>query len=82
MYNEIKIRCLPVPLRSVAFSLDASGTPKAHAERQLKMLLIASKLLRKNGILLYTTCSLSHSENESVRFYTAVSNGGLTRQMS
>ncbi|KAL8273808.1 hypothetical protein Esti_002282 [Eimeria stiedai] len=42
------------------------GTPKACAERQLKMLLTASKLLKKNGIILYTTCSLSHMENEAV----------------
>ncbi|KAL8437801.1 hypothetical protein ACSSS7_000682 [Eimeria intestinalis] len=41
-------------------------TPKACAERQLKMLLIASKLLKKNGVILYTTCSLSHTENEAV----------------
>lgn len=44
----------------------STGTPKAHAERQLKMLLIASKLLKKNGILLYTTCSLSELENDGV----------------
>nr|AET50840.1 hypothetical protein [Eimeria tenella] len=44
----------------------SQGTPKAHAERQLKMLLIASKLLKKNGILLYTTCSLSELENDGV----------------
>ncbi|KAL8427973.1 hypothetical protein Efla_004231 [Eimeria flavescens] len=44
----------------------STSTPKACAERQLKMLLIASKLLRKDGILLYTTCSLSHTENEAV----------------
>ncbi|OEH78204.1 hypothetical protein cyc_06112 [Cyclospora cayetanensis] len=42
------------------------STPKAHAERQLKMLLIASKLLKRNGILLYTTCSLSEAENDAV----------------
>ncbi|KAL8448468.1 hypothetical protein Emed_003802 [Eimeria media] len=44
----------------------AFGTPKACAERQLKMLLIATKLLKRNGIILYTTCSLSHTENEGV----------------
>lgn len=43
-----------------------TGTPKAHAERQLKMLLIASKLLKKDGILLYSTCALSELENDAV----------------
>lgn len=41
-------------------------TPKAHAERQIKMLLVASKLLKRNGVLLYTTCSLSDTENDAV----------------
>ncbi|CDJ33343.1 uncharacterized protein EMH_0015700 [Eimeria mitis] len=44
----------------------AFGTPKAHAERQLKMLRIASKLLKKDGILLYSTCALSELENDAV----------------
>ncbi|CDJ46310.1 hypothetical protein, conserved [Eimeria brunetti] len=42
------------------------GTPKAHAERQLKMLRIASKLLKKDGIILYSTCALSELENDGV----------------
>ncbi|CDI85984.1 hypothetical protein, conserved [Eimeria praecox] len=44
----------------------SQSTPKAHAERQLKMLLIASKLLKKDGILLYSTCALSDIENDAV----------------
>ncbi|EPT32073.1 NOL1/NOP2/sun family protein [Toxoplasma gondii ME49] len=49
-----------------ALALWASGTPKAHAERQLQLLKEALRLLRVGGVLLYSTCALSEVENEKV----------------
>jgi len=44
----------------------SSGTPRAWAAKQLKLLKNAIWLLREGGVLLYTTTALSRAENDGV----------------
>eukprot|EP00927_Polykrikos_kofoidii_P066556 TRINITY_DN62138_c0_g1_i1.p1 TRINITY_DN62138_c0_g1~~TRINITY_DN62138_c0_g1_i1.p1 ORF type:complete len:530 (-),score=91.12 TRINITY_DN62138_c0_g1_i1:82-1671(-) len=44
----------------------AAGAVKANAERQLELLRCAAGLVRKGGVVLYSTCALSEQENDGV----------------
>ncbi|CEM33689.1 unnamed protein product [Vitrella brassicaformis CCMP3155] len=44
----------------------ASGTPKGHADRQLRLATAALGMLKPGGHLLYSTCALSEVENDQV----------------
>ena len=47
--------------------------------KQLKILQIASKVLKKNGRLVYSTCSLENEENEAVMEKFLASNKNFTK---
>lgn len=44
----------------------STNTPKISAERQLKLLWTAAWLAKEGGVIVYSTCALSRTENEGV----------------